>query len=440
MRTVHVSLFVLVFCWLVILFLVAGYFLGWLGTGNQFEQWYGQEVEFEGVIAAEPYQSGSQIVTILPDGAKQYLRASFYFPIYAHRGDRVWVRGRVEQPENFSGFNYIGYLQRHNTFAVLKQPQVIVIAPAGRSVYKFFRDVRGFVILRLSQSLEQPASSLALGMLIGYRQTLPGDIEQSFNKAGLTHILAVSGFNMTIVANAFGMLAWIIGRRKADILAVFGVIAFTLLTGFTAAVIRAAIMAIIWLVARAIGRITYSYLALLLAGTLMLIHNPLLLFYDVGFQLSISATIGVLAAHQLRVKIGREDYWSELLWPTFGAIVLTAPIVAYHFNTLSIIAPLANALVLPLVPILMLLGVLSLVPIIDWLCVPLLQILINIEVAVVKFLAAWQYSSIPWFPDWPMIVIYYLVLGFFWLIFKPKPQASLLPGTISYVKLKKIII
>ena len=172
---------------------------------------------------------------------------------------------------------------------------------------------------------------MVLGMLIGYGDSIPKSLSEAFQKTGLTHILVASGFNLTIIASSIGGLAWVLGRRGSDLTSMAIIWMFVVLTGSSGSVARAGIMASLVLLARAFGRMPSSYFTLLFAVVLMTILNPFQLFYDIGFQLSVGATVGVLEAGKLKLHLEREGWLSDLLWPTMGAIIFTAPLICFYF-------------------------------------------------------------------------------------------------------------
>lgn len=379
---------------------------------NQFEHLVGNSVNTQGVVMGWPNltASGNQSVLIKPDGFSQSLRASLRVPINFHPNDRVWIRGVIKQSENFSGFNYVAYLQKSNVFAELDKPRVIIIQVSKGSRLSFLDSLRQWVIRTSGAKLDQTSSGLVLGMIIGYGDTVPKTLATAFQKTGLTHILVASGFNLTILVSSAGFLAWILGRRWSDITSLSIVWLFVALIGGAGSVVRAAIMVSLILLARSVGRIPTSYFTLLMAVAVMVSLNPFQLFYDIGFQLSVGATIGVLEANKLRVYLQKDGWLTELLWPTSGAIIFTAPIISYYFGTFSLIAPVANLLVLPAVPIVMLLGSLSLLPVVSLFTVPITELIVKFQETVTVYLANWQYSSLSIKATLSFAIGYYVIL------------------------------
>ncbi len=383
-------------------------------SGNEYIEDLGKTIDAEGVIAVDPVdQDHGQQVTLLPDGYTQYMRASLYAAIPgAQKGDRVWIRGQLELPENFSDFDYIGYLQRWQVYAVLKKPRVIVLKRAPLGWRTPLLAMREYVV-RKCRVFPLREGSLILGMLIGQRQSIPEEVSNAFKTTGLTHIVAVSGFNMTVIATACGIFVWYIGRRATNILTLFVVFGFVVITGASAAVVRAAIMAVLMVSAQLLGRQYASLYSVLLVSAIMILQNPRVAVWDIGFQLSVAATVGVLLAFQIKSPDAKEGFLSETLRPTMGAIAITAPIIILHFGIFSVIAPLANMLVLPFVSWIMLFGALALLPVIGGAFVYPAQKLTSIVLFLTEHLAKVPYASINLkLPVWAL-GIYYLLVAYY---------------------------
>ncbi len=383
---------------------------------NEYQDVIGKNIDVEGVIATDPVtQDKGQVLIVQPDGYSKDLRASLYKAIpQAGLGDRVWIRGQVELPENFSEFDYVGYLQRWDVYGELKKPKIIVLKRASWSWRKPLRDLHDYIVEQ-SHLFAPREGSLMLGILIGERTAIPDEIVQAFKTTGLTHIVAVSGFNMTIIATACGALVWYIGRRATNMLTLFVVFSFVVVTGATASVVRAAIMAVLATVAQLLGRQYTSLYALLLVCAIMVLQNPRIVLWDIGFQLSVAATFGVLIAFRIRApraadETERSGFLADTLRPTLGAIAVTAPLIAYHFGTFSIIAPIANLIVLPSVDWIMLLGALTLLPYIGTVFVYPAQLATALVIWITEKLSTVPYASIGLhLPTWAF-GLYYIFL------------------------------
>ncbi|QQS23041.1 ComEC/Rec2 family competence protein [bacterium] len=438
-RAARVAQFVVAVC----LGLSAGG-ISWMGNiqASQFSALVGSSVNTEGVVTGWPTitASGNQALMIRPDGFTQSLRASLRIPLKVRAGDRVWIRGRIKQPENFSSFNYVSYLQKSNVYAELDKPKIAVIEKHNAPLGTMLWGLRSWVIQTINSKLSPNAASIVLGMIIGYSDEMPKPIGEAFKATGLTHILVASGFNLAIIAGSIGGVGWMLGRRLGDTLSLGVIWMFVMLTGGGGSVFRAGVMATIVLTARSTGRFTSSYHTLLMAVVIMTIINPKQLFYDIGFQLSVAATAGVLEAGKLRTHLQREGWLGDLLWPTVGAIIFTAPIIAFYFGTFSVVAPVANLLVLPLVEIVMLFGALTLLPLISIASAPITEIMVAVILKITTTLASWRYSTVAVESNLLIVIGYYIITFLLRESFYFRSRKGQLKNTVSSDKITKIII
>jgi competence protein ComEC len=219
-------------------------------------------------------------------------------------------------------------------------------------------NIRNIILNRIDSTYPNQVGEFLKGILIGYTDTLPNDIKESFKKTGVSHVLAVSGYNMAIIV----MLVYkqLINRqfsRKISFwITIFTMILFTLLTGSEASIMRAGIFAMLILSAEQLQRYVGGIRPLILCATVLVIINPLYIAYDIGFQLSFLAVIGLIIYGQI-FKTYTEGIPSLGLLPmigeTFFAQILVLPILMYYFGQISIISILANILIVPIIPLAM---------------------------------------------------------------------------------------
>ncbi len=409
-----------------VIFIVCGCVLGLWHVersflASEYQSMFGQNIDAEGTIVVDPPRvDRNQQITILPDGKTQSLRASLFQPINAHRGDRVWIRGTLQPPENFEDFDYIGYLQRYNIYGVLKKPKVIVLRRSSANWRTPLTKTKDWLLNESKKKFPEKPGSLIVGMLIGEKGGVTKDISEDFSRTGLSHVIAVSGFNMTVIAAVCVSLAWYLGRRVTNYFTVLIILSFVVITGATASVVRAAIMALLVVSAQLLGRLYTSGYALLWAAGLMVLFNPRILAWDVGFQLSMLATLGILTIYSQQSF--KSSALKTILYPTLGAIVMTVPLIAFYFQTVSLIAPLANMLLLPLVPWIMFFGTISFLPLIGTGLSQIATALANIFLSAVHFLASFTYSSIPISISPLFILIYYFAVIILFLFWRRKSQ------------------
>jgi competence protein ComEC len=367
---------------------------------NQYQNILGSKVQMEGYVTEDAdIRANGQFITFLPKNSGQNILISTTLSQEFFYGDWLAVDGKVEEVKNFNDFDYRKYLEAKNSYAVMRNPKILILKSHQLNPLKeFLLKIKHGFVDTVGQRLYDPQSSLLLGILIGAKKNLPKNIIDNFNNTGTSHIIAVSGFNITIIISALASLAYLFGRRASFWLAVATIVSFVVITGASASVLRAAVMGFLLLVSLNIGRQYAIVPSLFFAGLIMLIINPKILFWDVGFQLSFAATLGIIFF--IPVLNHLTESWPKalgaktLILTTLSAIIATLPIILFNFGTLSFSAPLVNLLVLPVVPVTMLVGFLAVLPFVgpgfafvaNWLLVYILKI--------TDFFAHIPYSSV----------------------------------------------
>jgi len=234
----------------------------------------------------------------------------------------------------------------------------------GEAILSALYSLKRGVVQSAQRILPEPEASFLLGLLIGVKDGLPTELTESFRATGTTHILAVSGYNVTQLINVGVLLLalLLVPRRKSAAAMAVGVIIFACVVGGDASVIRAAIMGCVGILAALYERRYSGVRALLAAAALMLVINPLVLKHDVGFQLSFAAVWGLhaLAPGLLRLfPSGWRNALTRTLTETGAATLATMPIILHSFGRLPAVGLLANLLILPLIPWAMLFGALA---------------------------------------------------------------------------------
>ncbi len=285
-------------------------------------------------------------------------------------GDTVSVTGRLERPKNFADdFDYVQYLKNKEIRTTLPYPET-VSDPDGSvstfqrlkfAIYRPLFQLKNKFQSSVAQSLPEPYAAYTNGVLLGTRQNIPEDITDAFNKTSTTHILAISGYNITIIAEVMlGILVLWMRRRAAFWVSVAVIILFTIMTGAGASVVRAAVMGLLLLYSNGHGRWYDPRNSILFAAAVMIFLNPLALRFDVGFQLSFLAVLGLLYIYPLLdracKKIPNAKGIKETLLMSLAAQLAVAPLLASVFHTFSLVSLPANVLILPLMPFVMLFG------------------------------------------------------------------------------------
>jgi competence protein ComEC len=317
-------------------------------------------------------RDGQQTATLLlaPDGSRgaPVLRVAATLPRYPEvaPNDRVTVGGRLESlPADGGG--YSSYLRRIGVVATLRARTLERLEGDGSAggAVEGLRRTSGDALTR---SLPEPEAGLAAGILIGLRDRVDRDLAAAFTTAGVSHVVAISGWNIAIVAAMVAaLLRRRLGRRGRSIVTLVAIVAYTIAAGASPSVVRAAVMAAVALVARESGRAGAAVVALGWAVVLLLLADPATVA-DPGFQLSVLATAGLIAwatpitDRLRRWRGGRLPGWlAESLGISFAAEAATLPVVLAGFGRLALLAPVVNLAVVPLVPPAMAAGTVALV-------------------------------------------------------------------------------
>ena len=289
-----------------------------------------------------------------------------------HYGEAVRLNGHLITPPENEDFSYRDYLAGQGILAYIPDASATRLPFTGgnhllRLVYAF----KEKAIDHIYSIFPDPEASLLAGILLGNDNGLPASLQQAYNNTGTAHIIAISGFNIAIIASLLVTLfSRLLGQRRGAITAVLGIAAYTILVGASPSVVRAAFMGGLAILAQQLGRRQNGLNTLAMVAAGMAAANPHTL-WDAGFQLSFGATLGlILYAQPL------QDWFTGLLARCFSietvrkvsvpvsvtmlftlaAQLTTLPILAYHFGRISLVSVIANPLILPVQPALMVLA------------------------------------------------------------------------------------
>lgn len=280
-------------------------------------------------------------------------------------GDRVRVYGTLSLPEAFETdggrtFRYDKYLQARDIRFLISFGSLYTVEPAPwYSVPAALARVKHSFLDGLSRALPKPDSALAGGIVIGGKQGLGATLTDAFTRSGLVQIVVLSGYNVMIIAEwVMAFLALLqLPRRLQFFAGGAGLLLFVGIAGISSTAVRAAIMAIIALYARATGRSYAASRALLFAVLLMLVWNPLFLAFDPGFGLSVAATAGIIwlspIIERRLQRFWKAGFWANAVATTLAAQISVLPLLLYTIGLFSLVALPANLLVNPFVPLAM---------------------------------------------------------------------------------------
>jgi competence protein ComEC len=407
-----------------------------------FETKVGEKVTLSGLIIDEPSISensqkiivrtvllGTSSRTVLNKEVNILLTTDFSQDF--QYGDEVEFSGKLEKPENFltdqgKDFDYINYLRKDNIFYLMKYPHLEIISrDGGNLVKRFLFSFKDKFLEKINYVIRDPESLFMGGLILGEKSSFNESLRQSFIDTGTIHVVALSGYNVTIVAEYFMLLFAFLSLNFSIGMGILAIILFVIMAGGASTAIRAGIMAILVLIARATGRTYDVARALFVAAIFMMIINPFVLVFDVSFQLSFIATIAVIF---FTPKIEKYFQWvpkkfnlRDVVSMTLAAYIFVLPFILYKMGNLSLVALPANILILPFIPLTMLLGFLTGITgfLSYFLSLPfgyLSYLLLHYELSVISFFASLPFASFN-ISNFPLSLTILIYLYFIYILF-----------------------
>lgn len=382
------------------------------------------------------------------------------YPLY-RLGDEFRIEGVLESPKNYSDFDYVSYLARQDIFAVMSFPVIEKIAEGrGNKLKLFLSKIKFAFEENIDLMLQEPHAAFLKGILLGESESFPPELVESFARTGTTHIIALSGYNITLVGKHLMSLLLLltVPFQISFWIALATIILFILMVGASPSVTRAGILGILVLVAGREGRLYSIRNALALAAAVMVFQNPLILRFDSAFQLSFLATLGlVYIAPHVEKFLGKwwfkiRGFWGQkptlglrkiynrsndipfseeqgtklkqILIETLSAQIMVLPLLIYLFGRVSLVSPLANMLVLMAVPYAMAFGFLTgllgfFSTILSQIMGYITWVLLDYELRVIKFFAGIPLSSVT-VGKWFLVPVGFFYLFIFWKLWKKK--------------------
>ena len=348
-------------------------------------------------------------------------------------GDKLQLIGKLKAPENFNDFDWVNSLARDQIYSTMYQPKISIDPPSlargggkdGGLLIDGYRHILGFkskIKSVLRQSLPQPQSGLLVALLLGDEEYLSNDLKAELNVTATRHIIAISGSNIVLLSQIFFTIFLYLGFWRGQIFYLNSAVlaAFILMIGAPGSAVRAAVMAWFLMLAQKVGRLSSIGRAMVFSASLIVLVKPMVLRFDIGFQLSFAAVLGLVYIKPWLDKLFKvtpaKIYWRELLTMTLAAQIATLPLSIYYFGQLSAVGVIANLLVVPITPFL-LAGILILITIgLVWLglakilAVPLWlgasYILVMVNFFSRSFWPVWHLTHLSWL--W--LVVYYIIL------------------------------
>lgn len=394
----------------------------------------GEKIILQGVIIEEPDERENYTRLVFQaEGAKILLLANRY-PVFKY-GDKVEVGGLLQKPEildnptagSAQGFDWPAYLAKDDIYLEMFYPDIkFVSANQGSWAKRQLLLFKEKILFNISRVIPEPHSALLGGLTFGAKRSMPADLLEDFRKTGIVHIVVLSGYNVTIVADAIMRFFSFLPVSMGIGLGALGIVGFAVMAGASATVVRASIMALLVLLARATGRIYEISVALFVAGFLMVLHNPKILRFDASFQLSFLAAMALIyLAPQVEKKLMfLPKKWKirEVITATISTQIFVLPLLLYKTGLFSAVGLPVNLLVLFSVPATMFFGFFTAATgfLSYFLSVPfgwISYVFLAYQLKVVELFSNLPFSSFIFseFPLWLMLLVYvgYAILIFY---------------------------
>ena len=372
-----------------------------------------------------------------------YLRINKKSDVLLEYGDIISFKGEFQEPRkkrNYGGFDYKNYLKTLKIYGTVKCESYNVLEKnKGNILISFTNKISNSVKEKIYDLLDKREANLLIGLLLGDDDNIDDDIEESFKISSLSHILAVSGMQVTYIITAMYFISNnLLGKRKTKIVIIIILIFYTILTGFSPSIVRASIMGILIMGAGLFYRKNDIWNSIAISLLLMLIYNPFLIT-NVGLQLSYLGTIGIILLNKtfLRIfnKIRFEKYILnrkiinivskiiEILTVTISASVVVFPIMLYNFNLFGTYFLITNLLASIIIgPITIFGTVIVIISFVFLKIGKLLSVILEISLNTLVFVS--NFSKLPFSkiyittPKISMIIFYYVIIIFFNYIYK----------------------
>jgi len=422
------SIVVIGFCFI---FIALGMFLFGFNLSkienNKLIEFNDKEVVFEGMVLNDPERGAdkTQLMVDIFNHDKMVGRVLVFTDKYSlvRYGDNIRVKGVIKVPEMLDGFDYQGYLAKDQISVIVSYPSIEIIKSKNSFLGNIY-DFKKVLGQRIRDNLSPNLSPILEAMILGNDQKMDKETKSKLSTSGLSHVIAISGSHIVLFsAMLFEVLLFLgLWRKQALLGSILFTLFYVFLVGMPASGVRAGIMVGLLFLAQLISRQSFNLRTLVIAASVMLLFNPLLLKFDLGFQLSFMAVLGIILTGPVFNKWldfvfrGKLKWLQEIMAMTFSAQVFTLPLLISSFGYFSIISLLSNIIVLPITPLLMALGIL----------VPILGAVVAIPCSILLSYLMWVVdisSRVPFAllkVNLPFLVLAIIYLPFLYLAYKGK--------------------
>ncbi len=277
-------------------------------------------------------------------------------------GDVVLIEGTLKKVEDPL---YANYLKKDRIYHTSYNPSLIIIEKGGFSVKSVAYNLKNTLKERMRTVMPAPQVFFLEAMITGDRGSLSASMNEKLSIAGVRHIVAVSGMHVVIVSSLVLLLFRFIGvsEKRSCFLSLLFIVGFVILVGAPASAVRAGVMGSLLVIARGLGVSARSARSVVFAAAVMLIFNPLLISYDVGFQLSFLAVLGIIyffePVNKTLTSVLKNEYLRNTTSVTVSALIATSPLILHNFGSIPLLSVFTNMAIIPLLPFIFVFGVLG---------------------------------------------------------------------------------
>ncbi|MBI4239821.1 ComEC/Rec2 family competence protein [Candidatus Uhrbacteria bacterium] len=386
-----------------VIFLVGHIYYSW----DDYAYWHAvsrvpEEVEIQGMLTSDPRTDPERgyILRLTTDLGIFRITADTS-QTYAY-GDVLNVKGEVEKPTEKDT-----YLIKEHIVGDIEDAHVIRIESGrGLTIFSALSKLRNSIRTSFQRLLSIERAAFLSGAVLGINDDFSKEFLQELSLSGTRHLTAVSGQHISIIfAIVIAVCSSFLSRRSTFVATCLFVLLFAGLAGFQASVIRAALMGMIAGYAGVMGRMYAPHNAIALAVVFLLLFNPKILVYDIGFQLSFLAVLGIIYGMPLVRSLFRMQEgtgllgWKDSFLVTLCAQLATAPLLMTFFQNFSFTSIIANVLILGVIPLIMVLG--FFVAVLSFVFVPLAAFVSNIVAPFIDYVSlvihvfarvSWQFN------------------------------------------------
>jgi ComEC/Rec2-related protein len=312
-------------------------------------------------------------------------------------GYEVEIKGKILEPSGVYG----NYLKTQGICAIVQTSEVNIGQVFHKSFFIFMTTLKHNINKKVEKLYPRPYSSLLSGIVYGEKDSLSEDLVLYFQRSGTSHIIAVSGFNVTLLVSSIFICSAFIKRKNLIIFSLFFIILFMFFVGVeNVPVVRATLLGITYLISQSLGKKNGVFISYLFILDIMFCFNPLI-FTQISFQLSFLSTLGLITVAPLMKKILKilPDFFRENTATTLAAILFTLPVILLGFGKISLFAPITNLFILPAISFVTIGGIIIII--LAFVYYPLAEIISYILwiplfyiIKVVSFIGNNKYASV----------------------------------------------